>query len=185
MLDLNIFILVLTFYLLLLFLLDIDSDSSPPFFQAQQSHMSAVAVCFVTADISVSLMTLTTSVPVTGTAMNRPARPCLLRQISGSMWLSGNKQWFCFVTKIADVNTEKLCVHFTNVLFIFRKTLASHQFPFTEVRLFSSASIYSNLQVMVFNAYFAFCRSLVSSWFPRTSLCQISRGDSQICCWFR
>lgn len=61
--------------------------------------MSAVAVCFVTVNVSVSLRTSTTSVPVTGTAMNRRARPCLLRLTSGSMCLSGNKQLINFYNK--------------------------------------------------------------------------------------
>lgn len=54
-------------------------------YQVLQRHMNEVAVCFAKAIISVILKTLTTSVPVTGTAMKRPAKPCPLRQISGSM----------------------------------------------------------------------------------------------------
>lgn len=49
--------------------------------QVQQRHMNEVVVCFAKASLSVILKTLTTSVPVTGTAMKRPTKPCPLRQI--------------------------------------------------------------------------------------------------------
>lgn len=53
--------------------------------QVLQRHMNAVAVYFAKAIASVILKTLTTSVPVTGTAMKRPVNSRTLRQISGSM----------------------------------------------------------------------------------------------------
>lgn len=49
--------------------------------QVQQRLTSVEAVFYVTANISVTLTTSTTSVRVTGTATNTPAKPCPLRQI--------------------------------------------------------------------------------------------------------
>lgn len=49
--------------------------------QVQQRLTSVEAVFFVTANISVTLTTSTTSVHVTGTATNTPAKPCPLRRI--------------------------------------------------------------------------------------------------------
>lgn len=60
--------------------------------QVLQRHMNAVAVYFAKAIASVILNTLTTSVPVTGTAMKRPVNSRPLRQISGSMWVFKKKK---------------------------------------------------------------------------------------------
>lgn len=44
-------------------------------YQVLQRDMNKVAVCFAKAVVPVILKTLTTSVPVTGTAMKRRAKP--------------------------------------------------------------------------------------------------------------
>lgn len=65
-----------------------------------------VAACFATVNVSVNLRTLTTSVPVTGTATNGPARPCLSRQTSGSMCLPQINSSLILSQKLVNVNAE-------------------------------------------------------------------------------
>lgn len=58
--------------------------------QVRQRLMSEAAACFVRANVSVSLRTLTTSVRVTGTSKNTLGKPCPLKQTS--------KSGLCFCT---------------------------------------------------------------------------------------
>lgn len=71
--------------------------------QVLQRHMSVAAVCFAKVIASVTLKTLTTSVPVTGTDMKNPAKPRPLSQISGSTWGK------CKINQCVFLNVNKKC----------------------------------------------------------------------------
>lgn len=84
--------------------------------QVRQRLMSVVAVCFVRANISASLRTLTTSVLVNGTATNTPGKPCPLKQASKSRlcflqceWIHIPESWVIHITmKNKEIHYESI-----------------------------------------------------------------------------